>query len=252
MTNQSKYFLEETIFCDYRHPAIQSVANNYKSQFQDKEALAIELFYFVRDHVYYQVGNWKKKASQTLLTRKGTCTNKANLLVALCRALNIPAGYGVMEVFSPQYFGPIALHTLSRHASRKSKHIYSCIYLKDKWIKCDVSDDKEFSLNTQHLNPPSRIVEWDGKIHATLNIHPDHVIRDTLPLENIDHLIAKRQRPILMIPLLIGNLYITFLRKNGSRLSTIDGIEREFIKWLSSSHRLSHLIHWFFQRFYIL
>jgi hypothetical protein len=225
-------YLKETHFCDYNDPAIRAVAMGYKAKHPEGKELARALFYFVRNYTQYRVGNWTRRASETLAEKGGTCTNNANLFVALCRVVGIPAGYGVMEVSGPDYFGPIALPHLKKMVSKKSKHIYAYAYLGDTWIKCDPSDDEALSLNTQHLNPQSRIVEWNGVSDAVLNIHPSHILSDKGPLHDIDRMIGKRQRRILHIPVKIANLYIDFLRLHGAKILTIEDLEPQFLKWL--------------------
>ena len=225
-------FLAETEFCDFNHPEIREKAVAFKNEFQDPRVLAQKLFYFTRDITAYSVGNWNRKASETLREQRGTCTNNANLLVALLRACGIPAGYGVMEVSGPDYFGPIVLPHLSVSVSKRSKHIYAYVYLAEQWIKCDPSDDEPLSVNTQHLNPQSKLVEWNGINDAILNLHPSHILSEEGPIANIDHLMRKRQRRALWIPVRLGNLYIDFLRAEGRKFSSVPALHAGFTHWL--------------------
>lgn len=236
-------FLNETHFCDFSHPEIKKVADVFKLKFKEKNKIAYELFYFVRDSIQYSVGNWNKKASKTLLFKYGTCTNKTNLLVALCRACSIPAGYGVMNVVGTYYFGPIAPKKLTSHVSKKSKHVYTFIYLDNKWIHCDPSDDKQLSLNTQHINPQSKLVDWDGFSDAPLNLSSEHILDNSGPIANIDDIILKKQRKRLFLPVRIGNRYISFLRKHGVNVSRVEELEDVFIKWLKKNHFLDFIFY---------
>jgi len=240
-----KEFLQETKFCDFNHPSIKVIALDFKTRYEGKSRteLAVALFYFVRDYTNYKVGNWRKTASQTLAEKGGTCTNNSNLLVALCRAVGIPAGYGILEVVGPDYFGPIALPALARVVSKRTKHIYCCVYLSGRWIKCDPSDDETLSINTQHLNPQSTLVEWNGISDAILKLHPSHILSDSWPLSNIDHVINKKQRKKLYFPVRIANLYIDFLRKHGSKVSSIEMLEPKFLEWLKASHFVYYLFY---------
>jgi hypothetical protein len=236
-------FLVETAYCDYSHPLIQNEARKHKDKYRSQRELARALFYFVRDYTHYRVGNWNCKASETFLEKGGTCTNNANLLVALCRALGIPAGYGVMEVVGPDYFGPIILESFSSRVSKKTKHVYAFIYLDGRWIKCDPSDDEPLSLNTQHINPQSKVVEWNGISDAILNLNPSHIISDNGPFDNIDHLISKRQRRSIFIPVRVANLYISFLRQHGSKIKTIEELEPAFMRWLRKKNMIYYLFY---------
>lgn len=235
-------FLRATEYCDSKDPEIVSVGNDFLRRYPDQTERAIRLFYLVRDSIDYTVGNWRKKASETMRLGHGTCTNNANLLVALCRATGIPAGYGVMEVVGPEYFGNIIPPRIAKTVSKKSKHIYCFVFISGRWIKCDPSDDEPLSINTQHLNPQSNIVEWNGIDHAILNLHPSHIISDRGPIANIDHIINKKQRRIMTIPIMLGNTYISFLRHNGKTIDRLEDLEPEFEKWLKRNHFTRFLI----------
>lgn len=245
----SSNFLEVTYYCDYRHTDIQNVINNHMSKYKSHEDLSKSFFYFVRDCIRYQVGNWNKKASETLLEKSGTCTNNANLLIALCRGAGIPAGYGVMDVKGKEYFGKIAPKALTRFVSKKSKHVYAYIYLNGKWIKCDPSDDKDLSINTAHLNIQSSLIDWDAKNDAVLKLNPAHILKDYGLLNNIDHIINKKQRKILYLPVKIANLYMDFLRIYGKNIISIDDLEPKFKIWLEKNHRI-HFLNYTFLDFF--
>ncbi len=245
-----KEYLIETEYCDFSNPLIQDLVRDFQDKYSDKTELSKALFYFVRDQIKYTVGNWSKKASYTLKHRHGTCTNNANLMVALCRACGIPAGYGVMDVVGPEYFGEIVPPRLSRTVAKKSKHVYCYVYQNDKWVKCDPSDDEPLSINTQHLNPQSNIIEWNGINDAVLNLHPSHILKDQGPIASIDYLMQKRQRRIMSIPVKIGNLYIDFLRENGKKIKSIEEMEIAFESWMRRKYFFYYIILEFFFLFY--
>lgn len=236
MQDELKPFLEPTEYCDFNHPEIQKIAKEFKEKYPGQKELAVKLFYFVRDSILYRVGLWQKKASETLAEGKGTCTNKANLFISLLRACGIPAGYNVMKVKGREYFGPVALNTFSNRISEKSVHIYSSVFLNGKWIKCDCSDDKEFSRNTSYFNPQSNLVDWDGENNAESNIDPDHVFGEEGPLANIDGKIAKKPKNAKGAILKLGNLYVDFLRQNEIRIKEVDEIIPLFKNWLRKNY----------------
>lgn len=236
-------FLSETTYCDYNNPLIQSEAKKYADKYKDTRELAMALFYFVRDYTHYRVGNMNHKASETFREKGGSCTDNANLLVAFCRAVGIPAGYGVMEVVGPDYFGIITPSSLASKISNKTKHIYAYINLNNSWIKCDPSDDEPLSINTQHLNPQSKLVEWNGINDAVLNLNPSHIISDKGPFPNIDHIISKKQRKSIYIPIKIANFYIHFLRQHGSNIKNIEMLEPAFLVWLKKYHYMHYILY---------
>jgi transglutaminase-like putative cysteine protease len=97
MTDQGA-FLQPSLYCDWQHPAIQQLMRNLTTHARSERDAARELFTWVRDHILFRVGHWNATASDTLAEREGTCSNKANLMVALARASGIPAAYYVQKV----------------------------------------------------------------------------------------------------------------------------------------------------------
>lgn len=230
-----KNFLKETEYCDFSHPEIQKIAKEFLARYPDKKELAVTLFYWVRDNIFYRVGLWQRKASETLKEREGTCTNKANLLVALLRAGGIPAGYGLMSVKGQEYLGP-AGNLFARKIASQSVHFYTYVYLDGRWIKCDASDDRKFSCNTSYFNPQSRLVEWDGETDAKLNLNSEHILSDIGPLADVDDKISKKPKNAKGIILRLGNLYIKFLRENEKRVFDIKELKPLFKSWLRKNH----------------
>ncbi len=225
-------FLKETVFCNFNDKNISRIAESFKEKNSNQIELARDIFYFVRDSTKYKLGNWTKKASDTLIEKGGTCTNNTNLLVALFRSVKIPAGYGVMDVVGPSYFGPIVLPHFTNHVSKRTKHIYCFVYLNNKWLKCDPSDDEPLSINTSHLNPQSKLVEWNGLSHAMLNLNPSHIISDRGPIADIDSIIGKKMRHRRKIPVYFANIYLDFLREEGKEIKKIEELGGYFNKWL--------------------
>ena len=238
MNEKIKNFLKETEFCDFSHPTIQKFAHKITENCTNNREKAVSLFYWVRDNILYRVGLWQRKASETLIEKEGACTNKTNLLVALLRANNIPAGYGIMKVHGQRYFGPIAMPMLKKFAGEMSTHVYAMVNLNNKWIKCDPSDDRELSENTFYLNPPSKLVEWDGFQDAMLNLNKEHVLKNDYPIANIDPWMVKKPRRAKGIPLKVANLFVKFLRENKQKVNNIKDIEALFKEWMKVNYPL--------------
>jgi len=236
MEKNIEKYLVETKFCDFSHPEIKKISKKIIGECNDKREKAVKLFYWVRDNILYELGNWNRKASETLKKRRGGCSSKANLLVALFRLNNIPAGYGLMRVYTRRYFGPLAIPLLTQFSSEISYHIYCGVYLENKWIKCDPSDDKELSENTSYINPQSKLVEWDGVHDAMLNLDKNDILEDNFPITNIDFLLSKKPRHAKGIPLKIANLYIKFFRENKEKFNDVKEAEFSFQKWLKKHY----------------
>lgn len=227
-------FLRTTLFCDAAHPEIGRLAESLRRNTERDSAVAV--FGYVRDAIAYEVGNWQRTASETLRRGRGTCTNAANVMVALLRSLGIPAGYGVMTVNGREYFGPAIPRRLCNRASERSRHFYVCVWIDDRWVRCDPSDDAAISLASQHVNPQCTLIEWDGYDDALLRLDPAHIVEDLHPLADIDALMAKPMRTAMRLPVHIGNYFIGFLREHGQSLADAEDCQFRFEKWLARRH----------------
>ena len=244
-----KDFLKKTNFCDFSDEKIKNLSEKIAENCKDDREFAISAFYWVRDNILYRIGDWQRKASETLNEGSGTCTNKANLLVALLRHKKIPAGYGVMKVYGQRYFGPIAIPMLKKFIGETSTHVYVLVYLNNKWIKCDPSDDKKLSENTSYFNKASKIVVWDGYNDAVLNLNKEDIIDDKFPVGNIDPWMMKKSKNAKGLALKIANIYIDFVRNNTKIVSGAEEVETLFNKYLKEKHP-AYFLMFYLVRFY--
>ena len=240
MNGNLKKFLEESEYCDFKHPMIKNKAREITKDCIDDREKAVALFYWVRDNILYRVGLWKRESSKTLVEKEGTCTNKSNLLVALLRSVGILSGYGVMKVYGQEYFGPIAIPMLRCMVSERSVHVYTVAYLNNKWVKCDPSDDILLSRNTAHFNPTTILVDWDGSHDAMLNLDDRHVIEDNYPISSIDYLMDKKPRKGRGIPVKVGNIFIRYLRDN--KFNNLNDLEQNFKVYLRRHYFLCYCV----------
>lgn len=242
-TNAESYigeaFLRATRFCDVPDPDITRLALALQRGTRRDSAVAV--FGYVRDEIAYEVGNWQRTASQTLRRGRGTCTNAANLMVAILRCLGIPAGYGVMTVDGRQYFGPAIPRRLCSRVSHRSRHVYVCVRLDDRWVRCDPSDDAAFAIGSQHVNPQSTLIDWDGDDDALLWLDPAHIIEDLHPLADIDLLMAKPMRTAMRFPVHVGNFWIQFMREHGASATDATDCQVRFERWLTRRHPVTAL-----------
>jgi len=201
-------------FCDHQHPSVLAALREVveRTRPADDVALAAALFEFVRDEVRYTFGPWGTCASVTLTARGGTCTNKANLLVALMRAAGIPAAYGVMRVNARRYFGVLGPPFLTRYASAESVHVYAGVLLEGRWLKCDASTDRQLAARTAHFCQQTRLIEWDGREDSLDFLDERHVYADLGLYANIDELLARPARASTPWLLATGNSYLEFIR----------------------------------------
>jgi hypothetical protein len=227
-------FLKETEFCDFSHPTIQKLSHEICGKLDNDRDKAVALYYWVRDNILYRIGIWNRKASETLWEMEGTCTNKANLLIALLRANNIPAAYGIYKVQGQLYFGDA--NFLGKFVSKVSSHIYSLVYL-DKWIVIDASDDIGLSKSMHHIIPQSEEVHFDGINDAKLKLNPDHILRNEAPIANIDHIFKKKRRHAGIL-LSVGNLWLKYFRETKKKFSSHEDLKKCCLYYLKTHHPL--------------
>ncbi len=226
-------FRQPTEWCDAKNPHIVSLAAQIRAAHKDPREIAVACFYTVRDQILYRVGRWTVSASQTLNQREGSCTSKANLLVALLRACGLSAAYGVLKVDGPRYMGPAAIPMFRRYIAKISTHVYAGVYL-GRWIRIDPSDDKALCENATPFRQPS-LVEWDGVRDANLGLLPEHVLSDSFPLASIDHVIRRKPKNATGLRLTLANDFVRFVRNNRRPVEN----ERE-LETLFRRHLLRH------------
>jgi transglutaminase-like putative cysteine protease len=89
-------FLQPTYFFDFRHKAIQNLIDSLDSVGQSEKEKVVSLYEFVRDKWLYDpytisLSKENFKASKIAEKTSGNCVEKSILLIALLRAVNIPA-----------------------------------------------------------------------------------------------------------------------------------------------------------------
>ena len=124
-------FLLPTRFCDSTDPAIVALA----AQLVPPDTSAAEAAKRVRDwtrrEVVYTLDVKERRASDTLRTREGMCTNKANLQVAVLRAAGIPAGYVMCHVTKEAFKCEALLDELYETISEPTIHCFCAAYIPE-------------------------------------------------------------------------------------------------------------------------
>ncbi|MFC9976567.1 transglutaminase family protein [Spirillospora sp. NPDC127200] len=236
-------FLQESPYCDASAASIQDLVKELRGMHGDDRELAVATFYFVRDHIRYEAGDWRYRASETLLRGRGTCTNSANLMVALLRGAGIPAGYGIMSVRGPEFLGPVVPWRLTRHVSKVGRHVYVYTRIDGEWRKCDPCVDLTLSLGMRHLFAQAEIVDWDGRGDGMLKIDPRNILEDDGPVAEIDPLMRKRTRLKIRAGRRLGNLFLEHQRQEGARISRCSEVEAGFKGWLRRRHPLHYFLY---------
>ena len=122
---------------------IQTLANQLTSGKSTVWAKAEAIFNWVRDNVDYEYyANTKYKATGTLSKKRGNCCDHANLIVALCRAADIPARFsqGKNCKFS---------------SGLNTGHVWAQIYVDGVWYSADATSSRNKLGNIQNWNTNS-------------------------------------------------------------------------------------------------
>jgi hypothetical protein len=232
-----KPFLQETACCDFHHLEIRKMVHQIQAGCHTDREMAVAMFTWVRDNILYRVGLWNRTASETLYEREGTCTNKANLLVALLRSAKIPAGYGLLKVDGQKYWGPATPEIISKHVGTISSHVFAVVYL-DRWICVDPSDDFQLCENVGYITQTASLLQWDGFNHAQIPLDSRHIFSNEYPISDIDHLIRKKPKNGKGMRLSICNLLIKFLRETKRPFLEPKDVGVAFLEFLKMHHPL--------------
>ena len=166
MNLEMENYLKPTPVIDCDHPSIREKSEDLTGGQDNIIEKAKSLFYFVRDEIRYNFYPSSSppeelfRASNTLSVGEGFCIPKAILLVALARAVGIPAALG---------FADIRNHLLSEKAMELigtnliRLHGYAVLHLEGKWVKATPAFDLKM-CEENRLVP----VEFDGKSDAML------------------------------------------------------------------------------------
>jgi len=233
--SRASSYLQETAFCDVTNEDIARLASRLGSDCRSASSYAVACFYQVRDQIEYTAGIHPHKASDTLNAGYGSCSNKANLFVALLRAKGIPAGFYVMRVDARLFFGPVCPPRITQHMGAHSVHIYAGATLRQQWIRCDKSVDLPLCRSSAHLNSPSIPVEFNGVTDARLRIVPEHIHSDSgEPLASIDEFLRKKPKIATVIPATF-NAFIHFARIEASPTHTVEQFHAAFFSWFEKA-----------------
>ncbi|MDR2974107.1 MAG: hypothetical protein LBV00_05265 [Propionibacteriaceae bacterium] len=138
--------LAETAHIDFGHPRIRALVPSLDTQTTDSLSYPQVAFEYVRDRIPHTTHTDRDivtvAASQVAAEGTGICHAKANLLAALLRAKNIPAGFGYQHV------------TLADDNSQGyCLHAFVIAILDGRPVPLDPKSPHEFSLDSPQLDP---------------------------------------------------------------------------------------------------
>jgi len=218
-------------YCDSDAPEVVELATTLTRGIGQDSERARVLFEWVRDEITYRLGLHPHRASDTLLAGEGSCSNKANLLTALLRAVGIPAGFHRITVDARTYIGPLCTPRFGRFFGARSGHYYNGVFLEGLWIQADCSDDRRLCDGAGHLNPPAQLVHFDGRETALLNLAPSDILEiEDVCRPEIDDVFEKQHRSGTNI-VRVGNAYIDYVRDHGKQHDCVETVHAAFWEW---------------------
>ncbi len=155
-------YLIPTNFLDYNSPVLNEFIRSI-DRANSKKQQAIEVYYLVRDHFLYDPYHLDLRpealiASNILERRRAWCVEKAIVMTACLRALDIPSrlGYGIV-------INHIGVDKLTSYLKRKEIvfHGYVEAFIDGSWVKSTPAFDKKVCRLSGV--PP---LEWDGENDA--------------------------------------------------------------------------------------
>lgn len=140
-----KEFLEATDLLDADNPSVKSYAERITDGARIDMQKAVRIYYKVRDGWKYNPYNVNMKpealrASNILTQKEGHCLDKAILMIALLRAVRVPARLRLAKVRNHiaaerlvEFFGTDEL----------TPHGYVEVWLNDRWVKATPAFNQE-------------------------------------------------------------------------------------------------------------
>jgi len=141
---ETENFLKCTEIIDCDSNSIKGKALEVTKGLKTDKEKAVALFYFVRDKIkhnayvpLYDANRYK--ASSTLKEGNGMCQNKAILLVALARAVGIPARLGFVDVEDNQLSD--SFKQMIGGVNTMPFHGFAELYIDGRWVHASPAYD---------------------------------------------------------------------------------------------------------------
>jgi hypothetical protein len=227
-------FAGHTDWCDTDHPLVRELAHWIARDAHTVRDAAAAVFLWVRDSIAYTMGDWNQRASETIVRGAGTSANKANLVVALARALGIPAGFCVRHVTTSVYFGGAFIPVVAGLMRDVAIHVSPVLVIEGRWVHCDPTHDRPLGNAIGALVPHARVLAFDGISEAAIPFPAGSIRSERAALTDIDALLSTACRTSPATQRLLA-CYIAFLRDRGASYSVDSNAERleaDFVRHL--------------------
>ena len=136
LSELEKEFLNEADHIEVNHPKIEAIAVELSEGKDDLKSLIKDLYDFVHEMPSAPIRDLTT-ALAALEQNQASCNGKARLFVALCRNRGIPA----------RLKGGLILE----ETKKRTSHLWTEVYIKDKWVPFDVLNDHFASLPAHYL-----------------------------------------------------------------------------------------------------
>lgn len=159
-------YLKSSTFINSDHTSIKELAAELTKECRTDNEKAKNIFYYVRDNCHYNMYSISPepvtyKASNILANGKGFCVQKAILLAALGRAVELPSRLVLVAIRNHKIPAEALKHV---GTNLFFPHAYNQFYLQEQWISTAATFDRKIC---KEQNVP--VVEFDGFHDAVLS-----------------------------------------------------------------------------------
>lgn len=137
MTDQQQTYLASTPMLDYQHPSLQQLIDRKGWRALPMEQRIGAIYNYVRDDIRFGYNRDDSlSASEVLADGYGQCNTKGTLLMALLRAVGVPARFHGFTIFNQLQKGAIP-HWMFALAPPKIIHSWIEIWFDERWLEIE-------------------------------------------------------------------------------------------------------------------
>ncbi|MBU1871808.1 MAG: transglutaminase family protein, partial [Candidatus Omnitrophica bacterium] len=213
-----KEYLTATQLCDSGNPLIIQKATELTRGIEDQVIKSLIINDFVQNEIDFIRDGWDVLASEVLEKKEGWHTGKANLSVALHRAIGIPARFNIKRVkreradITDYIAGKLSLSRLKSLVSYFD-YTFVEVYLNGEWIEFDITKDEALLKGMKILDISLEANIVSEQVYASLDNWVNVTQKGSLhyPLirkinQQIDKI--RQMGSFLVIPLLVVSAII--------------------------------------------